>query len=83
VEDVLAAVQADSNQQKGEFVLVIGGTAAADPAETPGAQIADLDKTLLVLLPHLPIKTVARCGAELCGVTRKQAYDRALQLQRR
>lgn len=83
VEAVLAAVQADSNQQKGEFVLVIGGTAAADPAETSGAQIADLDKTLLVLLPHLPIKTVARCGAELCGVTRKQAYDRALQLQRR
>ena len=79
---MLAKVKADSNQQRGEFVLVVGGCSAAEDDAVAGAA-ADLDKTLTVLLDHLPVKTVARCAAELCGVTRKQAYDRALKLQGR
>lgn len=81
-EDVLARIKADPNQQRGEFVLVVAGY-EADDADVGSSSSADLDKTLSVLLEHLPVKTVARCAAELCGVSKKQAYDRALKLQGR
>ncbi|MFK7856983.1 MAG: 16S rRNA (cytidine(1402)-2'-O)-methyltransferase [Granulosicoccus sp.] len=81
-EEVLARIKADPNQQRGEFVLVVSGY-EADDADASFSSAADLDKTLSVLLEHLPVKTVARCAAELCGVTKKQAYDRALKLQGR
>jgi 16S rRNA (cytidine1402-2'-O)-methyltransferase len=83
VKDVISTVQGDSNQQRGEFVLVLAGTAVQDDSLQDVLPSVDLDKTLAVLLEHLPVKTVARCAAELCGVTRKTAYDRALQLPRR
>jgi 16S rRNA (cytidine1402-2'-O)-methyltransferase len=83
VRDVISTVQGDANQQRGEFVLVLAGTAMQDESSQEVMPAADLDKTLSVLLEHLPVKTVARCAAELCGVTRKTAYDRALQQQRR
>jgi 16S rRNA (cytidine1402-2'-O)-methyltransferase len=83
VRDVISTVLADANQQRGEFVLVLAGTAMQDESSQDVMPAADLDKTLSVLLEHLPVKTVARCAAELCGVTRKTAYDRALQQQRR
>ena len=80
--EVLLAVQSDSNQQRGEFVLVLGG-AATLPGEDVVVASEGLDKTIRVLLEHLPVKTVARCASELCGVTRKEAYNRALLLQGR
>lgn len=82
VAEVLAQIKADANQQRGEFVLVVGGC-DVDDNDAVGRSAVDLDKTLMVLLEHLPVKTVARCAAELCGVTKKQAYDRALKLQGR
>ena len=81
--EVLARVESDANQQRGEFVLVIAGHAEDDTEQGSQAQAADLDKTLSVLLPHLPVKTAAKCAAELCSITKKQAYDRALKLQGR
>lgn len=83
VREVIAAVLADANQQRGEFVLVLAGTTMQDSSLQGVMPAADLDKTLSVLLQYLPVKTVARCAAELYGVSRKTAYDRALLLQRR
>lgn len=76
--EVLEKTLADDQQQRGEFVLVIGGgEAPAIGGESPIA----LDTLLGVLLKHLPLKTAARCAAELHGIARKQAYDRGLALQ--
>ncbi len=83
VAEVLAAVQADSNQQRGEFVLVVAGNSPADDDKGAAAASFDLDKILSVLMPHLPVKTAAKCAAELCAVNKKQAYDRALKMQGR
>jgi len=80
---VLARVEGDANQQRGEFVLVIAGYSDDDEESGIQAPSVDLDKTLSVLLPHLPVKTAAKCAAELCSITKKQAYDRALKLQGR
>lgn len=80
IATVLSTVQADDNQQRGEFVLVIGGNPVQSNADTLGV---DLDRLLQSLLAHMPVKTVARCAADFFGITRKQAYDRALFLQRK
>jgi 16S rRNA C1402 (ribose-2'-O) methylase RsmI len=38
---------------------------------------------LRVLLEHLPVKSAARCVADIQGLNKKQVYDRALILQGR
>lgn len=81
--EVLSTVQGDSNQQRGEFVLVVAGLPDSDDEQSGETATVELDTVLSVLLAHLPVKTAARCAAELCPVTRKQAYDRALKLQGR
>ena len=71
-----AWVQADENQRKGEFVLVVAGAPAqADPGD------ARLDGVLRVLLEEgVSVKQAAAVAARLAGVKRNLAYKRALQL---
>jgi len=76
IAEVAAIVNEDSNQQRGEFVLLIKGCDDAD-AQTS----FELDALLTTLSAHLPPKTVARCAAELLDVSRQDAYQRALQLK--
>lgn len=77
--DVLAEVLGDGNQQKGEFVIVIAGKPPGD--ETDVAAVLELDRTLRVLLEHLPVKTAAKAAADIFSVNKRDAYDRALVLQ--
>jgi 16S rRNA (cytidine1402-2'-O)-methyltransferase len=74
--ELRAWVQADENQRKGEFVLVLAGA----PAQTdPGD--ARLDGVLRVLLEEgVSVKQAAAVAARLAGVKRNLAYQRALQL---
>jgi len=81
IGEVIQQVLADKNQQRGEFVIVIGSVSLVGNAAHDVPKAVDLDKTISVLSQHMPAKTVARCAAELCGVTRKIAYDRALELK--
>jgi 16S rRNA (cytidine1402-2'-O)-methyltransferase len=83
ISEVLSTVLKDANQQRGEFVLVIAGLVNSGLDSESASLSVDLDKTLSVLLQHLPVKTAARCAAEICSINRKQAYDRALKLQGR
>jgi 16S rRNA (cytidine1402-2'-O)-methyltransferase len=76
-DDVLLRVKEDPDQQRGEFVLVVAGNSSA----IQSASEAETDHLLLTLLKHMPVKTVARCAAEMTGMSRKQAYDRAIALQ--
>lgn len=78
IAEIQTWVAQDSDQQRGEFVLMLAGK----PLDSDDLEHTELlDKTIQVLSPHLPVKTVARCAADLVGVTRKQAYDRALVLK--
>jgi 16S rRNA (cytidine1402-2'-O)-methyltransferase len=79
---VQTAVSSDPNQQKGEFVIVISGAADAAIAESH-ADAVELEQTLAVLLKHLPVKTAARCGAEIFGMRKKKVYELALAIQGR
>ncbi len=78
IEQVQAWMQADSNQQRGEFVLVVAGKPVA--TEAPSMD-AETDKLLTVLLSELPIKKAAAMAAQLTPHKKKALYDRALQLQ--
>lgn len=77
--DVLAAVTADANQQRGEFVIVIAGKAASDADDADSS--LELDRTLRVLLEHLPVKSAAKAAADIFSINKRAAYDRALVLQ--
>ena len=76
LETLLAQVQADENQRKGEFVLMLAGAAPCEDDAT-----ARLDEVLTVLLEELPLKQAAGLAARLVGVKRNAAYQRALQLR--
>lgn len=80
---ILDALRHDPDQQKGEFVLLLGANEKSKKDPPDADLLPALDRTLQVLLPHMPLKLVAKCAAELQGIPRKRAYDRALKLQGR
>jgi 16S rRNA (cytidine1402-2'-O)-methyltransferase len=64
-----AAVAADDNQRKGEFVLVVQG--AGDDAD---ARLAEGRRVHALLAAHLPPSAAARLAAEITGAPRKALY---------
>src|SRR5690606_33821621 len=66
---LLAAVQTDPNQRKGEFVLVLEGI--GDDTE---AKLVEGRRLYLKLSGHLPPSTAAKLAAELSGAPRKALY---------
>ena len=67
--ELLARVQADPNQRKGEFVLIIEGA-----GEDADARIIEGRRLYARLVEHLPPSTAARLAAELSGAPRKALY---------
>ncbi len=68
-------VKNDSNQQKGEIVLVVAGFKKLTQ------EINEHDALLLTLAKELPIKKVASIASELTGVKKNALYDRLLELK--
>lgn len=77
--EVMDLMEADPYASKGEFVVMVQG-APDRPAEAPGI---DVDRFLTLLLAELPVKKVARLGADLTGLSRNDLYQRALALKDR
>lgn len=75
VAEVQATVLADSNQQRGEMVLIISGAeAAAETDVNPAAM-----KTLNLLRKELPLKKAAALAAEIHGARKNTLYQLALE----
>ncbi len=68
-------VESDRNQQKGEIVLVIGGA-----TEEKDLEQEKLDQLLTRLLQDLSVKAASQLAADLTGIKKKVAYQRALEL---
>jgi len=69
-------VAQDSNQQRGEIVLVVAGARPQADAElTPEVQ-----RILSVLLAQLPVKQAASITAEITGQKKNRLYEAALKL---
>jgi len=69
-------VQADSNQQKGEFVVILQGA----PARS-----SEIDETveqvLTVLLAELPLKQAASLAAKITGLPKNRLYEAGLVIK--
>jgi len=73
--DLVQFIEADHNQQKGEIVLVIGGATAEKDLDQE-----KLDQLLTRLLQDLSVKAASQLAADLTGIKKKVAYQRALEL---
>lgn len=73
--ELVEFIKNDHNQQKGEIVLVIGGA-----TEEKDMEQEKLDKLLLRLLQDLSVKAASQLAADLTGIKKKIAYQRALEL---
>ena len=73
--EAVAWFDADSDHQRGEFVLLVTG---APPTE---GLDADAERVLVLLLAELPLKSAARLAAEITGAPRNALYSRALELK--
>jgi len=69
-------VTADSNQQRGEIVLVVAGA-----IEKVDAVSVNSEKVLSLLLQELPASKAASLTAKICGGDKKAIYQQALNLQ--
>lgn len=74
--ELLAFVKNDSNQQKGEIVLIIDGAEAQTEVEN-----AELDKLLQRLLQDVSVKVASQLASDILGVKKKVAYQRSLELE--
>ncbi len=72
--EVQQQVLADSNQQRGEMVLMLAGAVPSNDDDDPSAAMA----TLNLLRQELPLKKAAALAAEIHGVRKNTLYQLAL-----
>jgi 16S rRNA (cytidine1402-2'-O)-methyltransferase len=76
LDELQQQISLDTNQQRGEIVLVIAGE-----DEKSANTSVDSDKVLRLLLKELPASKAASLTAKICGVDKKAVYQAALELQ--
>ncbi len=74
---LLAQLQADSQQQRGEFVVMVHGATPREDAVVDAAA----EHVLSVLLSELPLKQAAALAAKITGLSKNVLYERGLQLK--
>jgi len=73
--DLLSWLEGDTNQQKGEFVIVLEGSkTSSDSIEL------NMKDTLRVLLEELPVKQASSLTAKITGIKKNQVYKAALEM---
>ena len=77
LEEALAWLQADANQQKGEFVLLLSGAEILDKSETS----EHARHTLECLLTELPLKQAVKLATAITGENKNTLYQLALNLK--
>lgn len=79
--DALGWLESDSNQQRGEFVLVLTkpNQDAANEAKELGA--ATLERTLRILLAELPVKQAVAMAVQLTDEKKNTIYELALKIR--
>ena len=75
IAEVLDAVTSDSNQQKGEFVVLIAGAPDVDRSELSEEHL----RMLMLLAKELPPKKASSIVAQLSGISKRFLYDLLLE----
>jgi len=76
LRDAEAWLMADSNRQRGEFVVLVSGA-----VPQPGLP-AEARRILEVLLGELPLKQAVQLATQISGAGRNELYQLALQLKK-
>ncbi len=76
--DALEWLNADPNNQRGEFVVLVSG---AEP-RIEGLS-AEAERTLAALLRELPLKQAVQLAVQITGAGKNELYQRALELKNR
>lgn len=76
LNEINAWLQADENQQKGEFVVMVAG---AEKDSTGNA--VEGEQVLKILLTELPVKKAAALAAQISGEKKNALYQKALELK--
>ncbi|EGV51669.1 ribosomal RNA small subunit methyltransferase I [endosymbiont of Riftia pachyptila (vent Ph05)] len=74
LSSLIEQVEADANQRKGEFVLLLAG---AEPVNVTDSG-ADAERILRVLVGELPLKQAAALTAKITGLKKNALYQQAL-----
>ncbi|MCG8294952.1 MULTISPECIES: 16S rRNA (cytidine(1402)-2'-O)-methyltransferase [Pseudomonas] len=77
--ELRAFVQGDSNQQRGECVVLVAGWSAPEDDQ---AVSTEAQRVLDLLLAELPLKRAAALAAEITGVRKNLLYQLALERQK-
>jgi len=77
LKNLVPWVEADENQKKGEFVVLLHGAVAR---EETGLD-AESERILLILLKDLPVKQAAALAASITGLKKNALYQFALKLK--
>ncbi|MBL4795735.1 MAG: 16S rRNA (cytidine(1402)-2'-O)-methyltransferase, partial [Pseudomonadales bacterium] len=75
IAEVLDAVTSDSNQQKGEFVVLIAGAPDVDRSGLSEEHL----RMLMLLAKELPPKKASSIVAQLSGISKRFLYDLLLE----
>ncbi|HEY8118736.1 MAG TPA: 16S rRNA (cytidine(1402)-2'-O)-methyltransferase [Methylophilaceae bacterium] len=75
--EALAWLQSDTNQQRGEFVLLV----ETAPVVDAGPVSEEAEHVLKLLLAELPLKQAVKLAADISGAKKNALYDLALKLQ--
>jgi 16S rRNA (cytidine1402-2'-O)-methyltransferase len=75
--DAEAWLQADANQQRGEFVLLVEAAAIKDADEMPEETV----RVLKLLLAELPLKQAVKLASEITHEKKNDLYEFALKLK--
>jgi 16S rRNA (cytidine1402-2'-O)-methyltransferase len=75
LRDAGAWLMSDSNQQRGEFVVLVSGA-----APQPGLS-AEARHTLEILLDELPLKQAVQLAAKITAASRNELYQLALEMK--
>jgi 16S rRNA (cytidine1402-2'-O)-methyltransferase len=78
LQSVVEQVKADTNQQRGEFVVLVSGHKKPEYAIEIDIEVA---RIMTVLLGELPVKQASVIGAKLTGVKKRDLYQWAVQQQ--
>jgi 16S rRNA (cytidine1402-2'-O)-methyltransferase len=77
LQEAIGWMQADPNQQRGEFVLLVEG--AAPPAQNDVNDEAQ--RVLRLLLDELPLKQAVKLATDITGAKKNVLYQLALELK--
>ncbi|AOS98746.1 Ribosomal RNA small subunit methyltransferase I [Microbulbifer aggregans] len=75
LQELAAWVRADSNQQRGEIVLMVRGADVSQAGEVD----AEAQRVMKLLMSELPPKRAAALAAEITGVKKKALYNWGLE----